>query len=149
MRLAVVVPLTVAAIVGAGGCGSSNSGNASAGGTPSGSSHNDAVISQAQTSEASVAQLRAKLKARLQLHKYAGVDNAYTLPPGQPDVHLGEPGKECSIDDIVVGKDQAEQYSGDDHTLLSPDGNAAVAVDVFQGTPLSDCLQAARDALGW
>src|SRR4051812_37974150 len=93
------------------------------GGGGSSGNENDAVINNAQASEASATQLRAKLAGPLQLHSYAGVDNAFTVPPGQPDVNLGEPGNECSVDDIYIGKDQVDAYKGPE-TLVSPDGKA-------------------------
>jgi hypothetical protein len=127
-----------------GGCGSSGG----AGGGGSAASHNNAVIQQARSSETSVASLRAKISNALQLHTYAGVPDAFTVPPGGPDVLLGQSGNECSIDNIVVG-DQAKQYLNDRNALISPDGRAAVKVGPFQGTPDSVCLEAVRHALHW
>lgn len=132
-----VVALSVALLVaGCGGGGSSHNSN-------------ESKINEARKSEASAEQIREKLKKALQLHPYAGVDDAFTLPPGRPDVHLGESGKECSIDLIKVGRDAVQAYSSDTNVLVSPDGTAMVKVGTFLGTPKSDCLEAARQALGW
>lgn len=113
------------------------------------SNSNQSKINRAKASEASAQQIHAKLAQALQLHPYAGVQDAFTIPTGSPDVALGQSGEECSIDLIEVGKDAVAAYSGDQDALVSPDQNAVVKVGYFQGTPESDCLMAVRTALGW
>ncbi len=117
------------------------------GGSPSNS--NESKIERARASEASAAQIHAKLERSLQLHSYAGVDDSFTLPPGSPDVHLGKPGEECSIGLIEVGRAAVQAYSASSDALVSPDTNAVVKVGYFVDTPESDCLEAVRKALGW
>lgn len=124
-------------------CGSSTNNN------------NNDVVAKAKQSEASEAQIHDKLATALQLHEYAGVQDTYTVPVGQPDVLQGEDGTQCEISDITVGKDRVaflkNNEVGDDaaNTLISPDEDAAVQVGVFQGSQASVCLEAARSALGW
>jgi hypothetical protein len=134
-------------------CGSSGGGDGKAPGSSGGGdgkarSHNDQIISAAQSSMHSEAAIHAALKDKLQLHEYAGVPDSFTVPVGLPDVHMGENGDECSIDEILVGKDEVSGSSGND-TLVSPDGSSAVVVGKFQGSDMSACLKAVRDALGW
>jgi hypothetical protein len=118
------------------------------GGSSHGPAHNDAIISDAKAADASAHEVHAKLARKLQLHEYAGVSDAFTIPPGKRDVRDGESGRECSIDGIFVA-DSVQAYRGDDATLISPGGDAAVKVTEFRGTPESDCLEIVRKALGW
>jgi hypothetical protein len=132
----------VAASVILAGCG---------GGSTEGASkdHNDSVVASARTQEQSKADVISKLRPLLQLHEYAGVDNAFTVPPGGADVKLGEKGNECSIENVAVDKDEVAFLRDNDHAILSPDGSTAVQVQIFMGTPYSVCLKAVRDALDW
>jgi histidine ammonia-lyase len=109
---------------------------------------NDARINKAQQSEASAETIHAKLERALQLHHYAGVDDAYTVPVGSPDVHQGESGYECNIDGVYIGQ-QARMQASESNALVSADGNAVVEVGTFQGTPTSVCIKTAKHALGW
>jgi hypothetical protein len=120
------------------GCGGGSSTNS-----------NESKINKARAAEGSAAQIHAKLASALQLHSYAGVTDAYTIPPGGPDVYAGQSGKECDIDLIEAGSAAVQTYAADPNVLVSPDKNAVVKVGTFQGTPTSDCLQAAKNALGW
>jgi hypothetical protein len=111
--------------------------------------HNDTVVASARKQERSKADVIARLRPLLQLHEYAGVDNAFTVPPGGEDVKLGEKGNECSIEDVAVDKDEVAFLRDNDHAILSPDGSTAVQVEIFMGTPYSVCLDAVRKALKW
>lgn len=128
--------LTAAAVALAGGgaCGSSST------------NPNDSVVARAKGSEATVSQVQAKLASALQLHEYAGVENAFTVPIGSPDVYMGDSGTECSLD-IYAGREA--QFHAGDSSLKSPDGQIVVDVGVFQGGWQSECLQAVRTATGW
>jgi hypothetical protein len=92
-------------------------------------------INRASASEGSVAQTHAKLTQSLQLHSYAGVDDAYTVPPASADVYAGQSGEKCSTDLIDIGTDAVQTYSDDEPAPVSPDKDAVVKVDPFQNTP--------------
>lgn len=134
MRRLVRTTTTLLAVLAA-GCGGGSSGGGSGGGAPA---SNDAKIHHAEQAESSASDLHAKLDTALRLHHYAGVDDVYELSNGG----------RCDIDGIYVG-DQAQIYANESNALVSPDGNAVVEVGFFEGTPTSQCMQAAKDALGW
>ena len=106
-----------------------------------GSSGNSAKIDRAGSADATAAQVHSKLARVLTLHSYAGVSDVFT-------VATVDGGGQCSIDVIAAGSDAAA-YSGDPDTLMSPDGQVAVKVGEFQGTPAAPCLTAVDRALGW
>jgi len=119
------------AIVALAGCGSSNADK----------------VNNAKKSEASAAQIHRKLKQELDLHRYAGTEDNFTVPVGSPDVYAGQSGTECSIDGISAPASSLDQSDPD--TLVAPDKSASVKVVAFQGSSQSLCLQTARQALGW
>lgn len=99
---------------------------------------NAAKISHAAATDATAAQVHSKLRLGLGLHSYAGVSDVFTTGATA----------QCDIDTIVAGPDAAD-YTGDPDTLMSPDGQVAVKVGEFQGTPASACLKAVDTTLGW
>lgn len=143
MRKPIAVAAVVATAVALASCG----GNSQS--TPTGTQapSNQTKIEQAQSTRTDAAGIYAKLTARLKLHEYAGVTHAFTVPVGAPDVHAGERGTECSIDNVSAGPGFDEPTS-----LISPDGKMVVDVGAFQseyGDDTAKCLKTAADALGW
>ena len=110
---------------------------------------NEAKIQNAQQAEQIANDLKARLRNKLQTHEYAGVPDAFTVPVGSSDVHLGEEGQgveQCSVEDLRTGPDA---QTPDPDVLVSPDGAVALDVSAFQGSSSAKCLSAAKDALGW
>jgi hypothetical protein len=126
MRRATIITLAALALA---GCGGSD-----------GSGHNDQVIAQAQSNEASAASIRAKLQSSLGLHYSTDydVDDIYTTYDGDCGIRWIGPSDETAGDQVIT----------------SPNGKMAVNVETWfdansNHTPLSACLEAARQALGW
>jgi hypothetical protein len=115
----------------------------------SSSNANESKINRAKATEAIAPQIRATLARTLDLHSYAGVHDAFTVPPGRPDVIQGEGGNECFIALVEAGRDAVTTYLGSPDVVVSPERDALVEVVEFQGTPESVCLEAVRGALGW
>jgi hypothetical protein len=115
----------------------------------SSSNSNESKINRAKATEAIAPQIRATLARELHLHSYAGVHDAFTVPPGRPDVIQGEGGNECFIALVEASRDAVTTYQGSADVLISPHQDAVVEVVEFQGTSESVCLEAVRGALGW
>jgi hypothetical protein len=134
MRKLIIVAVAVSASIVLTGCGS--------GGAPSSSSgDNAAKIDRAKAADTGAAEVHRKLARGLTLHSYAGVNDVFT-------VAVGNEVRQCDIDVIAAGA-EASSYSGDPDTLVSPDGQVAVKVGEFEGTPAASCLEAVDTALGW
>ena len=105
--------------------------------------HNAEVVEQAKSEETSAAAIWRRLRRELVLYDEADISLYHVY-----QVH----GMECTIDRV----EKVDAYSAaGPNDLLSPDGqwdvnvNTVVDGNTMKETPLSLCLQTAKNAMGW
>ena len=109
-----------------------------------GQAQNDLVIANAQAEEQGDDAILATLTDKLNGWLYLGNVN-FRVPVGSSDSTADG---QCVIYQILNGEDQIRLYSAKD-PLISPDGQTGIHINMNQGTRMSDCMIAVRDALGW
>lgn len=124
--VALTLILFLGLVVGLAGCG----GDHRASSTRLG---NTSKITHARASEARASQTRSELRAAL------GATRSGDFTAS---------GARCSLVLVTAGA-SAQAYAGDPWALTSPDGQVAVKVASYQGSPESACLQAVDHVLGW
>ena len=147
MRTRLAIVLAVGTSILGTGCGSAGSDSQPSGSTDGAPStlRNNAVIRQAEESPREQAELGEKaIRKSLEQKLDMEANGDFNLTPTESGTTTV--GSDCYVKTGAEAVDFADQKA---NILHSPDGRELIFVQTSVGFPLSKCLIAVRDALGW